>query len=79
MEFGRAVATALERRPYHVLAGALGCDGIEVTRPEELPAALSGVPEDRPLLVNVVTDPAAQSPDARRGLGLVPKEQAIAF
>ncbi len=41
MEFGRAVATALQRRPYHVLAEALGCDGIEVTRPEELATALS--------------------------------------
>jgi acetolactate synthase-1/2/3 large subunit len=79
MEFGRAVATQLERRPYHVLADALGCEGIEVTRPEELPAALSRQPGDRPLLVNVVTDPAAKSPDARRGLGLVPREQAIAF
>ena len=79
MEFGRAVATALERRPYHVLAEALGCDGIEVTRPEELAAALSRRPRDRPLLVNAITDPAARSPDARRGLGLVPKEQAIAF
>ena len=79
VEFGRAVATALQRRPYHALAEALGCDGIEVTRPEELAAALSRRPRDRPLLVNVITDPAARSPDARRGLGLVPKEQAIAF
>lgn len=79
MEFGRSVAVQLERRPYHMLAESLGCDGVEVTRPDDLPAALRRPPSGRPLLVNVQTDPLAASPDARRGLGLVPREQAVRF
>ena len=79
MEFGRAVATELERRPYHVLAKALGCEAVEVTDPAELAAAFSVAPEDGPLVVNVQTDPEAKSPDATRGLGLVPREQAVRF
>ncbi len=79
MEFGRSVATELERRPYHELAESLGCDGIEVTEPGDLSAALRRAPDRRPLLVNVQTDPLAASPDATRGLGLVPREQAIRF
>ena len=79
MEFGRAVGTQLERRPYHLLAESLGCDGIEVTDPAELAGALARAPRDRPLVVNVQTDPAAKSPDAVRGLGLVPREQAVKF
>lgn len=79
MEFGRDFATRLERRPYHELARALGCDGIEVERPEELAAALRTKPRGRPLLVNVQTDPGARSPDAVRGLGLVPRDQAVEF
>jgi acetolactate synthase-1/2/3 large subunit len=79
MEFGRAVATKLEIRPYHRLAESLGCDGVEVSRPSELAAALRAGRPGKPLLVSVLTDPSAQSPDARRGLGLVPREQAIAY
>ncbi|MGI9657674.1 MAG: thiamine pyrophosphate-binding protein, partial [Gaiellaceae bacterium] len=79
MEFGRATATELERRPYHQLAETLGCDAIEVLDPAELRAALGRAPRDRPLVVNVQTDPAAKSPDAVRGLGLVPREQAVKF
>ena len=79
MEFGRAVGTELEARPYHVLAESLGCDGIEVTQPEELEHALRRPRSARPLVVNVLTDPSARSPDAVRGLGLVPREQALLF
>ena len=79
MEFGRAIGTDIERRPYHVLAESLGCDGLEVTDPSELAVALARTPRDRPLVVNVETDPAAKSPDAVRGLGLVPREQAVKF
>jgi acetolactate synthase-1/2/3 large subunit len=79
MEFGRSVATTLERRPYHLLAESLGCDGVEVTRGDELEAALTAPLADRPRLVNVHTDPAPRSPDGRRGLGLVPDRQAVAF
>lgn len=79
MEFGRAVSTQLERRPYHVLAESLGCDAVEVTDPGDLSRALRREPRDRPLFVNVQTDPAAKSPDAVRGLGLVPREQAVKF
>ncbi len=79
MEFGRAVGTQLERRPYHTLAESLGCDAVEITDPAELGAALGSAPRDRPLFVNVQTDPEAKSPDAVRGLGLVPREQAVKF
>jgi acetolactate synthase-1/2/3 large subunit len=79
MEFGRSVATALERRPYHLLAESLGCEGVEVTRTDELDAALAAPLGGRPRLVNVHTDPAPRSPDGRRGLGLVPDRQAVAF
>ena len=79
MEFGRAISTDIERRPYHELAEILGCDGVEVKEPSELAAALGQAPRDRPLVVNVQTDPAAKSPDAVRGLGLVPREQAPKF
>ncbi len=79
MEFGRAVGTQLERRPYHLLAESLGCDAIEVTEPGDLADVLRRAPTDRPLFVNVQTDPAAKSPDAVRGLGLVPREQAVKF
>lgn len=79
MEFGRAIATDIERRPYHALAESLGCDGIEVTEPGELADALARAPRDRPLVVSVETDPAAKSPDAVRGLGLVPRKQAVEF
>jgi acetolactate synthase-1/2/3 large subunit len=76
-EFGRSVATRLEVRPYHRLAESLGCDGVEVRDPGELAAALARRPRGRPLLVNVLTDPEARSPDAERGLGLVPRDQAL--
>ena len=79
MEFGRSMGTDIERRPYHLLAENLGCDGIDVAEPGELAEALRRAPRDRPLLVNVQTDPAAKSPDAVRGLGLVPREQAVKF
>ena len=79
MEFGRDFATRLERRPYHELARSLGCDGIEVERPGDLAEALRTHPRGRPLLVNVQTDPGAHSPDAVRGLGLVPRDQAVEF
>jgi len=79
MEFGRSVATTLERRPYHLLAESLGCEGVEVTRSDDLEAALTAPLNGRPRLVNVHTDPAPRSPDGRRGLGLVPDRQAVAF
>ena len=79
MEFGRAVATSLERRPYHLLAESLGCEGVEVGRPADLAAALARPLDGRPRLVDVLTDAGARSPDASRGLGLVPREQAVAF
>jgi acetolactate synthase-1/2/3 large subunit len=79
MEFGRSVATKLEARPYHLLAESLGCEGIEVTSPAELREVLARPLGARPRFVNVLTDPSARSPDARRGLGLVPRDQAIAF
>ena len=79
MEFGRSVATQLQRRAYHSLAESLGCEGLEVTEPGELAAALGRRPGGRPLLINVQTDPLAASPDATRGLGLVPREQAVRF
>jgi acetolactate synthase-1/2/3 large subunit len=79
MEFGRSVATKLERRPYHLLAESLGCEGVEVTRRGELEAAITAPLDGRPRLVNVHTDPAPRSPDGRRGLGLVPDRQAVAF
>jgi thiamine pyrophosphate-dependent acetolactate synthase large subunit-like protein len=79
MEFGRSVATTLERRPYHLLAESLGCEGVEVTRRDELEAAVTAPLAGRPRLVNVHTDPAPRSPDARRGLGLVPDRQAVSF
>ncbi len=79
MEFGRSIGTELKVRPYHLLAESLGCEGIEVAKAEELGNALRRPVRDRPLVVNVLTDPQAKSPDAVRGLGLVPREQAIAF
>ena len=79
MEFGRVIATQLERRPYHLLAESLGCQGVEVTDPDDLAGVLRWAPGDRPLVVNVQTGPAAKSPDAVRGLGLVPREQAVKF
>ena len=79
MEFGRSVATTLERRPYHLLAESLGCEGVEVTRADKLEVALATPLNGRPRLVNVYTDPTARSPDGLRGLGLVPDRQAVAF
>jgi acetolactate synthase-1/2/3 large subunit len=79
MEFGRSVATKLEARPYHLLAESLGCEGVEVASPAELRDMLARPLGTRPRLVNVLTDPSVRSPDARRGLGLVPRDQAIAF
>ena len=79
MEFGRSVATTLERRPYHLLAESLGCEGVEVTHSDELEAALAAPIDERPRLLNVHTDPTPRSPDGLRGLGLVPDRQAVRF
>jgi acetolactate synthase-1/2/3 large subunit len=79
MEFGRAVATSLEERPYHLLAESLGCEGRRVGTRRELDDALAVPLGDRPRLLDVVTDSAARSPDVERGLGLVPTRQAVAF
>ena len=42
-------------------------------------AALARADGRAPRLLDVVTDPAARSPDVERGLGLVPTRQAVAF
>jgi len=79
MEFRRTVATTLEQRPYHLLAKSLGCEGARVRTSDELSDALAAPLGDRPRLLDVLTDPEARSPDVERGLGLVPRRQAVVF
>ncbi len=66
MKFLYGYSVAAELRPetrYDEMVEALGCDGILVSRPEELQPALERAFESgRPTLVNVLTDPEVVYP-----------------
>lgn len=47
------------------LAESLGCIGIRVERPEEFaPALNTALKADRPVVIEVITDPNCKAPDA---------------
>jgi acetolactate synthase-1/2/3 large subunit len=81
LDFGadRVVGTRLRDCRFDLVAQALGGWGERVTDPDEVaPAVRRALDAGGPALVDVVTDPAALSPDLRRGLARVPDRQPLA-
>lgn len=79
-EFGRTVGTDLHRSRYDQVVAALGGHGELVERPEEIRSALRRARDSGlPACVNVMTDPQAVSPDARRLMATVPVEQTLNY
>jgi acetolactate synthase-1/2/3 large subunit len=76
--FGREAGSALEDVRFDLLAEAVGADGRRVEAVAELDDAVAAaVAADGPAVVDVVVDDEAVSPDARNGLPLVPRYQAL--
>lgn len=76
--FGREAGSTLTNVRFDRLAEAMGASGRRVESVAELDDAVAAaVAEDGPSVVDVVVDSDAVSPDARNGLPLVPRYQAL--
>jgi acetolactate synthase-1/2/3 large subunit len=76
--FGREAGSTLEDVRFDLLAEAVGAAGRRVEAVADLDGAVAAaVAEDGPAVVDVVVDDEAVSPDARNGLPLVPRYQAL--
>jgi acetolactate synthase-1/2/3 large subunit len=73
----RVYATSLAHSDYAALAKSLGAYGIRVADPEKLEQALSEALNNTPSVVDVITSSTILSSDATKGLGFVPKYQAL--
>ena len=73
----RVYATSLAHSDYAALAKSLGAYGVRVEDPEKLEQALSEALNNTPSVVDVVTSSTILSSDATKGLGFVPKYQAL--
>ena len=59
------------------MAEGLGAFGIRVEKPGELKQSIEKALKNTPSVVDVITSSTAMSSDAIKGLGLVPKYQAL--
>jgi acetolactate synthase-1/2/3 large subunit len=76
--FGREAGSTLEDVRFDLLAEAVGAAGRRVEAVAELDEAVAAaVAADGPAVVDVLVDDEAVSPDARNGLPLVPRYQAL--
>ncbi|MEM7749591.1 MAG: thiamine pyrophosphate-binding protein [Pseudomonadota bacterium] len=75
---GRIVGTMLRDSDYAAMARALGAHGERVERAEDLPGAIQRALRNAPAVIDVATSQDAVSSDANKGLGFVPKYQALA-
>ena len=73
----RVYATSLAHSDYAALAKSLGAYGVRVEDPEKLEQALSEALNNTPSVVDVITSSTILSSDATKGLGFVPKYQAL--
>ena len=73
----RVYATSLAHSDYATLAKSLGAYGVRVEDPEKLEQALSEALNNTPSVVDVITSSTILSSDATKGLGFVPKYQAL--
>ena len=73
----RVYATSLAHSDYASLAESLGAYGIRVEDPEKLEHSLSEALKNTPSVVDVITSSTILSSDATKGLGFVPKYQAL--
>jgi len=73
----RVYATSLAHSDYAALANSLGAYGVRVEDPEKLEQALSEALKNTPSVVDVITSSTILSSDATKGLGFVPKYQAL--
>jgi acetolactate synthase I/II/III large subunit len=74
---GRVVGTTLQYADYAGMARAFGLHGERVTEPDKMRAALENALANAPALLDVVLTQDAPSSDAGKGLGWVPKYQAL--
>ena len=73
----RVYATSLACSDYAALAKSLGAYGVRVEDPEKLEQALSKALKNTPSVVDIITSSTILSSDAIKGLGFVPKYQAL--
>ncbi len=73
----RVYATSLAHSDYAALAKSLGAYGVRVEDPEKLEEALSEALKNTPAVVDVITSSTILSSDAIKGLGFVPRYQAL--
>ena len=73
----RVYGTSLRHTNYAKMAEGLGAYGIRVEKPEDLEKSISEALKNTPSVVDVVTSASVLSSDAIKGLGYVPKYQAL--
>ena len=73
----RVYGTSLRHTNYAKMAEGLGAFGIRVEKPEDLEKSISEALKNTPSVVDVVTSASVLSSDAIKGLGYVPKYQAL--
>lgn len=75
---GKVVGTRLHFADHAAMARAFGMHAERVTKPEDLPAAITRALANRPALLDVLVTPEAASSDAKSGLAWVPDLQPLA-
>ena len=73
----RVYGTSLRYTNYAKVAEGLGAFGIRVEKPEDLEKSIKIALDNTPSVVDVVTSSSVLSSDALKGLGFVPKYQAL--
>ncbi|MBF95733.1 MAG: Acetolactate synthase large subunit IlvG [Alphaproteobacteria bacterium MarineAlpha9_Bin4] len=73
----RVYGTTLRHSDYAKMAQGLGAFGIRVEKPEDLEHSIHKALKNTPSVVDVITSSTMISSDAIKGLGLVPKYQAL--
>ena len=73
----RVYATSLPHCNYAALAKSLGAHGVRVEDPDKLQKSLTEALNNTPSVVDVITSATILSSDATKGLGFVPKYQAL--
>ena len=74
---GKVVGTTLQYADHAAMARAFGLHAEQVSRPEDLPAAIERALHNLPALLDVIVTPEAASSDAKSGLAWVPDLQAL--
>jgi len=73
----RVYGTSLRHTNYAKVAEGLGAFGIRVEKPDDLEKSIKVALNNTPSVVDVVTSSSVLSSDAMKGLGFVPKYQAL--